>query len=115
MLRQSRIEFTLPCETEKANKTSKLCVGSEPLASSSAEQLGDGAENHNHTATTTYLSICSIFCISSMTKGERNSGLAGEVGERTRGCRALNADLVRSEREIPFAPETSGEYTWSDL
>ena len=41
----------------------------------------------------TNLTTCSIFCISPTTNGERNSGLVGDVGDRTRGCRGLSADL----------------------
>ena len=40
-----------------------------------------------------YLSDLSIFSISRMTKGERNSGRVLEDGDRTSGCSAFSEDL----------------------
>ena len=48
----------------------------------------------------TNLSVPSMVCISLMTNGERNLGLAGEVGERTRGCREPSADLKKYNKSF---------------
>ena len=48
----------------------------------------------------TNLSVPSMVCISLRTNGERNSGLAGEVGERTKGSREPSADLKKYNKSF---------------
>ena len=88
------MELTLPCARAKESRTCTLSASTDTNVSPgrlpaerthSHKELGSVQDTH-------HIAVRKL-SISASTKGERNSGLAGEVGERMSGWRDFRATL----------------------